>query len=82
MATPQQLDNWFTYHPPIPELGQIDRYQQLREAGKRFADLINQFVPDGPEREEAIKSARQAVMWANAGIACNETLPPDAPYAK
>lgn len=80
MATSQQLENWFTHHPPMEN--QPQRYQDIREAGKRFANLINEFVPASAERDEAIKAVRSAVMWANAGIACNETLPPDAPYAR
>jgi hypothetical protein len=79
MATAQQLDDWFTYHSPLD--GQIDRYQQLREAAKQFASLVNELVPQSPEKNAAIASIRSAVMWSNAGIACNEKLPPDAPYA-
>lgn len=68
MPTQADLDNWFTYHPPLPE--QIEQYQELRAVGLVFASLIRSEVPVGPEQDRAIEAIRQAVMWANAGIAC------------
>jgi len=69
--TQERINDWFTHHPPKTEL-QIEAYRGLRDAGRIFASHIIAVVPDGPEQDEAIKSIRAAVMWANAGIACNE----------
>lgn len=64
------LDNWFSYHPPAgPE--DIAAYQAIREAGKRFALVVFEQVPGSRERSEAWSLIRSAVMWANAGRACN-----------
>lgn len=64
------IENLFTYHPPKPD--QIPRFEQIREAGKDFATLLNDCAPGSPERSTALAKIREAVMWANAAIACNE----------
>ena len=64
------LDNAFTYHPPKPD--QIARYGALRGSGRTLAEKIAEFCPPSPERSTAIAKVREAIMWANASIACNE----------
>lgn len=81
---PIDIDNVFSYHAPTgPE--QIATYQKIRDGGGALAHLIDQAVPDGPEKTLAIRNIQQAVMWANAGIACAPTtgsgLPPVQPDA-
>jgi hypothetical protein len=65
-----ELENIFTYHPPAT--GQPEKYEMLRNAAKEFAYLIKDKVPSSPERREALNRLREVIMWANAGIACNE----------
>jgi hypothetical protein len=68
------LDNWFTYHPPKGD--QSFRYAGVRAGGRHLADVISDLTPPGsPEREQALAKVREAVMWANAAIACNEARP-------
>lgn len=63
------IDNVFSYHPPTnPE--QVETYQDVRTAGKQLAHVVDELVPDGPEKTLAIRKIQEAVMWANAGIAC------------
>jgi hypothetical protein len=64
------LTNVFTYHPPKNDQGY--RYDELRAAGKRFAAVILGMTPESPEQAQAINRLREAVMWANAAIACRE----------
>lgn len=64
------LGNWFTYHPPRPE--QISLYETLRDAGRVMAEHITDCAPPSRERSTALAKVREAVMWANAAIACNE----------
>lgn len=66
----QQIENNFTYH--APKEGQTERYQQLRDAGKVLALLINSMTPASREQSVALTKLEEAVMWANAGIARNE----------
>lgn len=63
------LDNWFTYHPPGE--GDVEAYGHIRVSGRRLAEAIVAEVPPSRERDKALEAVREAVMWANAGRACN-----------
>lgn len=64
------LANLFSYHPPKGD--QIERYQRLREAGREFAQVILDCTPPSADQSAAIRKVREAVMTANAAIACGE----------
>lgn len=64
----QRIENWFTYHPPTGD--QVPRYNELREAAKTFALAIARLTPSSPDQTVAIRHVRDAVMVANASIAC------------
>lgn len=63
-----QLENWFTHHPPTN--AQVERYQRIRDEGHRFAAIITALIPPCADRTAAIRKVREAVMTANAAIAC------------
>lgn len=65
------LDKRFTHHPPHGD--QIDRYTRIRAKAKEFAGLVVELVPTSRERSLALTKLDEVVMWANAGIARNET---------
>lgn len=62
------LDNWFRYHPPTPE--QVPVFEKIRDAGYAFAETIMANVPASPDRTVAVRHIREAVMNANASLAC------------
>lgn len=66
--TPENLDHWFQYHKPTPE--QTSDYETIRNAGKKFALVILSLTPPSADQTTAIRTIREAVMWANAAIAC------------
>jgi hypothetical protein len=68
-----RLDNWFTHHPPAGD--QLFRYSGIRASGRSLAGVIEELAPSSPEKEQALAKVREAVMWANAAIACNEGQP-------
>lgn len=70
-AMKTDIENWFTYHSPKGT--QTDRYVLLREAGKALAEAIVAYTPSGPDQDAAIRKVREAVMTANAAIACGES---------
>lgn len=70
MITKDQIESTFSYHRPTGD--QPDRYETLRAAGKRLAKKIVKLCPEGFETDIAIKKLREAIMWANASIACHE----------
>jgi len=65
----EKLNNWFSYHKPTE--GQPEIYERLREAAKQFAIVICECTPSSADQTAAIRKVREAVMTANAAIACN-----------
>jgi dethiobiotin synthetase len=68
MITGTELQNWFTYHSPTPE--QLPKYQAIREAGLNLAAVIVNNTPSSADQTAAIRKIREAIMTANASIAC------------
>lgn len=68
--TSYEIENWFSYHPP--QLDQPERYEKIREKGKELARCICDCCPQSPDQSAAIRKVREAVMTANAAIACYE----------
>lgn len=73
--TDQQIENTFTYHPPFGN--QPERYVAIRDEAKALAMTIQRACPESREKSLALTSIQQAVMWANASIAINETTVPE-----
>lgn len=55
------------YHAPVGD--QVSRHMNLSAALANFLIVIVENVPAGPERSTAISRAREAKMWASAGVA-------------
>jgi hypothetical protein len=67
----QELDNIYTHHKPTTD--QIRRHADLRVVGLSFATLIERTCPQSREASLAKTAVQEAVMWANAAIAINES---------
>ena len=63
-----EIDNWFSYHSPVDD--QPRKYERIREAGKVLAYAIIRECPKSADSRAAIRKVREAVMTANASIAC------------
>jgi hypothetical protein len=66
----EELKTRFTYHAPQGD--QAHRYELLREAGWKFADMVDLLCPDSREKSLAVTKIEEAVMHANASIARRE----------
>jgi hypothetical protein len=64
----EKIDNWFTYHSTETE--DIPKYEAIRRAAKEFADVIEKNTPPSADQTAAFRKIREAVMTANASIAC------------
>lgn len=64
----KELDNLFTYHRPTPS--QVERYAAIRDQAKAFAQVVLSLTPASADQTAAIRKIREAVMTANAAIAC------------
>ena len=69
--TEKMIENWFTYHSPINT--QPRRYETIRRTAKDMARVIAANCPPCEDRDQAFRSLRDSVMWANASIAVNES---------
>jgi len=67
----QEIERNFTFHPPKP--GQPERYEKIRAEAKKLAYLLNEECLPSREKSLALTNLEQAVFWANAAIARNET---------
>lgn len=66
---PDRIRNDFGYHPATEVTG--PRHDELR---RLFADLaltLIELTPVSREQSLALTNLQQALMWANAAVACN-----------
>jgi hypothetical protein len=63
-----QVDNWFMSHALTAD--EAAKCGAVREAGKRLAEVIFAACPPSADRTAAVRKVREAVMTANASIAC------------
>lgn len=63
----------FTYHAPFGD--QPIRYEMIRDRARNLAEFMSEKCPPSRELSLALTNLEQAVMWANAAIARNETRP-------
>jgi len=66
--TKENLDNWFQYHAPTTD--DTVAYEKLRSSAKSFAQAIIELTPSSADQTAAVRKVREAVMTANAAIAC------------
>ena len=71
MENEKTIEHKFTYHPPTGPK-QIEAFKKIRESGKAFALTILRNTPCCADQTAAIRKVREAVMTANAAIACEE----------
>jgi hypothetical protein len=64
----EEIENWFTYH--APSAADQVAYVAIREAAKNLAQVIVNNTPPSADQTAAIRKLREAVMTANASIAC------------
>lgn len=70
--TTADIENWFTCHASTPH--QVERYAVIRDAARTFAKVLLALTPASADQTVAIRKVREAVMTANAAIACEERL--------
>ena len=67
------IESQFTYHAPFGS--QTERYVAIRDKARELAYVIKTACPSCADTSAAIRHLREAVMTANAAIACNEINP-------
>jgi len=56
----------FEYLRPTPR--QLEAMTKLREAAKSYAEIVEDLVPPGADKDHVLRSIRSASMWANVAI--------------
>jgi len=56
----------FEYLKPTDD--QIVQMAVVRAAAKTYADVLDQMLPDGPDKTFVIRAHRSNAMWANVAI--------------
>lgn len=64
-----QINNWFKYHRPTED--QQASYVKIREQARELAVTFVQECPQSADLSAALRLLREAVMTANAAIACS-----------
>ena len=56
----------FDYLKPTDE--QMVTMNDMREAARMYADAIEEFVPNGPDKTYILRKLREVAMWVNMSI--------------
>ena len=59
-------ESTFQYLKPTDS--QLDEMQTIREAGTAYAKVLQEIVPDGPDKTYLLRKLREVAMWANVAI--------------
>jgi hypothetical protein len=65
-------DYVFSHHPATPE--KLNTYALIHESAKQFARVIIERVPEGADRNTALRRLREASMIACAGVSLDGRL--------
>lgn len=57
-----------TYEYLKPTDAQIDAMAQVRAAAKAYSEVLEQMLPEGPDKTFVIRNHRSNAMWANIAI--------------
>lgn len=68
--TPEDLENWFTYHAPKND--QTQRYEIIRDKARDLAYYFMVSSQPSADQTSAFRKLRETVMAMNLAIACNE----------
>lgn len=51
-----------------PTDSQVNEMAKVREAAKNFAEILNECLPEGPDKTYTIRKFREVNMWAMVAI--------------
>lgn len=68
MIGPVEIERRLGYHPATAETG--PRFDKTRRDAITLASVWDQELPDGREKSLALTALQEALMWANASVAC------------
>lgn len=51
-----------------PSQYQLDQMDKVRTAARAYCDILQEILPDGPDKTFIIRNHRSNAMWANVSI--------------
>lgn len=69
MVGPNEINRRMGYHPATPETA--PRFGSNRYEFIALAEWLDEVLPDSREKSLALTALQEALMWANAAVACN-----------
>jgi hypothetical protein len=56
----------FEYIEPTSE--QLEKVDRIRSASKGYCQVLEEVIPEGPDKTYLIRKLREIAMWANVAI--------------
>lgn len=75
MIGPVEIHRRLGFHPGTPATAPL--FEENRSGAIDLALYWDQSIPDGREKALAITALQEALMWANAAVACASPLGPE-----
>jgi hypothetical protein len=61
-----------TYDYLKPNDAQINSMARVRAAARKYGEVLEHVLPDGPDKDHVIRKHRETAMWANVAITRHE----------
>lgn len=74
MIGPVEIERRLGYHPATSDT--VPKHEWVRSLFTGVALAIDEALPPGRELASSLTALQEALMWANAAIACNQPKPP------
>ena len=58
----------FTFEYLKPRKGQLEVMTALREATKRYAEVLDKALDEGPDKSYILRRVRETAMWVNVAL--------------
>lgn len=56
----------FAYLKPTHE--ELEKMELLRQGARVYADTLDRWLPDGPDKTYTLRKLREVAMWANVAV--------------
>lgn len=68
MVGPVEIQRRLGFHPSTPAT--VPQFEINRALAINIANYWDEAIPDGREKSLALTALQEALMWANAAVAC------------
>lgn len=69
----EEIHDWTCHHPPLTEVV-VSAHVRVRQEFEELMVSMNGLLPEGPTKTTVLNKLRDAMMWANASVACAQAV--------